>query len=190
MATLSDVNGNPLPGYPQSWYLAGSTVDVSLLAPLSSNPAVRFPSPILASPSSSQPQSVASGLNLNGYPVLGTGNLGPGMYASTWVGGWPAPSATLAQWTPNVGVVVRRLSVAAQSAGAGGTLGATLAVSDGNTSCSFGGLLAGTAGFSSSNLSSGGCTFAAGVPLSLRLTADDHSTRPGNVTAAVEMTAQ
>ncbi|MHB8736422.1 MAG: hypothetical protein ACYC6M_14060 [Terriglobales bacterium] len=190
VATLSDVNGNPLPGYPQSWYLAGSTVDVSLLEPLSSNPALRFPSPILATPSSSQPQSVASALNLNGYPIQGTGNLGPGMYTTTWVGTLPAASATLSQWTPNVAVVVKRLSAAAQTAGAGGTLGATLALSDGSNTCSFSGLLGGAATFGSTNLGSGVCTFAAGVPLSVRLTSDDHGTRPGNVTVAVEMTAQ
>ncbi len=188
-ATLADANGNVLAGFPQNWYIAGSPVDVSELEPLASNPAVRFPMPILANPSSAQAQSLGSGLNLNGYTVTGSGNVGPGFFSAYWSGTLPAPTSALATWTPNSAVQVRRLDMNAQSAGSGGSAGLTITVSDGTSTCTFAGMLP-AAGTSSSAAPSGACGFNAGVPLTVSVTGDDHGTRPGNVSWSLEVTSR
>lgn len=63
--------GAQVAGFPQEWYLSGSSVNVSTSYPLAINRRVRFPLPILANPSSAAQQSVASPLTLNGYTLTG-----------------------------------------------------------------------------------------------------------------------
>jgi hypothetical protein len=188
--SLADVNGNTLPGYPQNWYLSGASLDVSNIIPLTFPPSVRFGMPVLQNPSSTQPQSIASPIAMNGYNVQGSGNVGPALFSSYTSGTLPAPTATLAQWTPNVGVTVKRISAFAQTAGSGGSTGTSFQVTDGTNTCTVAGLLPAAGTFSSSNSTSGICNFSAGVGLSLKDTADDHASRPQNVTVTVEMTAQ
>ena len=188
-ATLEDAAGNVLPGYPQNWYLAGSAVDVSQIAPLASNPGLRFPMPVLQNPSSVSAQSVFSALNLNNFYVSNVGNVGPGFYSAFWAGAAPAANTTLATWTPNVPVQLRRLDINAQAAGSGGTVGATISVTDGTTTCSFGGLLIGAAVATSQGIPLGVCQFNAGLPLTVKLAGDDHGVEPQNLSWAIEMTA-
>ncbi len=190
VATLTDAQGNLLAGFPQSWYLSGSSVDVSQLIPLSTNPSVRFPQPILASPSSASPQSLASPLNLNGFALEDSSNAGPSLYTLNMAGALPHPTATLTEWTPNAAVILRRLSLYAAVAGAGGSAGATLSVTDGGNTCIFTGLLAAASTFASNGLPSGACSFSAGIPLTLSVTADDHTTPPANLVVTLEMTAR
>jgi hypothetical protein len=144
----------------------------------------------LQNPPSTQAQSIASPLNLNGYAIDGTANLGPSLISAYVQGTLPSAPSTLFQWTPNVAMMVRRISAYAATAGSGGSAGSTFQVTDGVNSCQFSPVLAIASNSGSANNPSGGCNFAAGIPLSLRLTSDDHTGRPGNVTLAVEMVAQ
>ncbi|MGH9394371.1 MAG: hypothetical protein ACRD1E_09400, partial [Terriglobales bacterium] len=131
-ATLSDAAGNTLPGFPQNWYLAGLTADVSRLYPLASNPAVRFPMPILSAPPNlGTVQSLNSALNMNGQALQNSGNLGPGFFSAFWTGALPGAGTTLAAWTPNTAVRLQRIDINAQTAGGGGTQGTRIVVSDG-----------------------------------------------------------
>jgi len=190
-ATLSDRFGNVLPGFPQNWYLAGVEVDVSRLIPLASSPAVRFPMPIIANPPVlGTVQSVESGLNMNGNLITESGNLGPGMLSLYWPGGLPAANTTLAMWTPNSAVQVQRIDVNAQTAGSGGTLGTSIQVSDGTTTCTFNGLLVGANTNSSKSVLAQQCGFSAGVPLTVKLASDDHGLAPQNLNIAIEMTSR
>jgi hypothetical protein len=67
-ATAAD--GSSVPGFPQNWYLAGTSVDVSNGYPLAAvGQQTRFPTPLLANPSSNAQQSVASPVTLNGYAL-------------------------------------------------------------------------------------------------------------------------
>lgn len=187
--TLTDAQQNLVAGYPQNWYLSGNNVNVNEVVPLTTNPAVLFPSPVLVNPATAQPQSVHSALDLNQYPVENTSNLGPGMASGVWNGTLSAPNAVIGGWTPNVNVQLRRISLFAQTAGSGGTQGLTINVSDGATTCTFNNGLAGAA-VSSSSLALGACSFNAGVALTVSVTGDDHSTRPGNLSWNIEMTGR
>ncbi|HXR96981.1 MAG TPA: hypothetical protein VN709_03975 [Terriglobales bacterium] len=189
-ASLADGQGNTVPGYPQSWYLSGSSLDVSNLVPLASNPAVRFPMPILANPASPAAQSVGSGLNLNQFPINAAANVGPGFFSAFWSGSQPAPGTTLASWTPNVGIVIRRLDINAQTAGLGGTVGTTVTITDGTSSCTFGGLLIGGAVATSQGFAVGSCSFGASVPLTVSVSGDDHTVKPQNLSWSLELTAR
>lgn len=188
-ATLTDVNGNVLAGYPQNWYISGAALDVSQILPLSSNPAVRFPQPILAAPASPVAQSLASALNMNGFSLQNSGNVGPGFFSGFWSGTLPAAGSVLSIWVPYSAVTLRKLDVNAQAAGTAGTAGLTLSVSDGTNICSFGGLLV-AAATATSVAGSGACSFNAGVPLTFAVSGDDHTTRPGNVSWDLEVTAR
>lgn len=64
-----DANSNSVPGFPQQWYLAGSTFDISNGYPVAINVQTRFPQPIIANPSSNALQSVNSPLTVNGYDM-------------------------------------------------------------------------------------------------------------------------
>lgn len=191
-ATLQDAQGTTLSGFPRDWYLEGMTENVAALTPLATNPAVLFPMPLLANPvNSSIPQSVHSGLNLNGFPISQSGNVGPGFFGAFWSGAAPAPGATLASWTPNANIGIARIDINAQTAGAGGTHGLTVTVSDGTTTCTFAGLLI-AAATTSSEAATGApnsCVFSAGVPLTVALAADDHTTEPQNMNLGFELLA-
>lgn len=189
-AALSDAQGNVVAGFPQNWYLAGASADVSQLEPLASNPAVRFPMPVLANPPVATNQSLASGLNLNGYDLVQSGNVGPGFFSGFWAGAAPAPGTVLATWTPNVGIVVRRLDINAQSAGSGGSAGATVTISDGTSTCTFAGLLPAGAASSSNGLPTGMCQFSGGLPLTVTFAGDDHTGAPANLSWNLELTSR
>ncbi len=189
-ATLEDSSGNVEPGYPQNWYLAGLSADVGTIMPLASNPAVAFPQPILANPSSTTAQSLGSALYLNGFNLEATGNVGPGFFSAYWAGALPAANTALATWTPNAGIWVRRADVNAQTAGTGGTQGTAITVSDGTSTCTFSGLLAGSATAGSQGFPTGVCDFNAGVPLTVRVLSDDHTTPPQNLSWSLELTAK
>ncbi|MGH9482356.1 MAG: hypothetical protein ACRD1L_09720 [Terriglobales bacterium] len=190
--TLEDANGNILPSFPQNWYTAGIVLDVSNIVPLATNPAVRFPMPILQTPANATvQQSLNSGLAMNGFIISQSGNLGPGFFSAFWTGALPGPTSTLATWTPNSAVFMQRIDLNAQTAGSGGTVGTTVVITDGTSSCTFSGLLIGAATASSAPHGfSGNCGFNAGVPLTVEITGDDHTTRPGNVSWSLEMTSK
>ncbi|HEY7839183.1 MAG TPA: hypothetical protein VIC54_11360 [Terriglobales bacterium] len=190
-ATLEDRAGNTLPGYPQNWYLAGSSTDVSTLEPLAANPAARFPMPILSNPATNVAQSLNSPLNLNLNPLFNTSNVGPGYFSSFYSGTLPAPPTAIGGWTPNAAVELWRIDLYAQTAGSGGTSGLNVTVTDGTSTCTFQGLLAAATTVTSAQPQGfgAGCTFGAGVPLTVNVSADDHGTRPGNVSWQLEMTS-
>ncbi len=190
VVSLLDGTGSEVAGFPQRWYLAGQLVDVSTLEPLSSNPAVRFPTPVLSNPASSQAQSIASALNLNGFPINNSGNLGPGLLSGYWPGSMPGSGGTLDEWTPNVAISIRRLSIFATTPGAGGSTGAEWDLTDGSNRCRFTGLLAGNSAATSNYAPLGTCDFGAGVPISLVTNGDDHSSQPANLLWTLELTAQ
>lgn len=190
IATLTDASGNTYAGFPQDWYLTGTTADVSQIYPLATPLPIRFLTPIFANPATGAAQSLNSSLNLNGYSLDNSANVGPGTVSEFWSGSLPAPSAALVQWTPNAAVVLRRLSVYAQTAGEGGSAGAVFTVSNVQGTCTFPALLAGAGNAGSSAAGSGVCAFSAGLPLTLSLSSDDHATRPGNVNFVLEFTAQ
>lgn len=191
-ATLEDSAGNTLPGYPQNWYLAGSTVNVSNLEPLASNPAVRFPQPILSNPASAlEPQSLNSPLNMNLHLIENSANVGPGFFSSFYAGTLPGPTTAIGGWTPNTAVNLQRMDLYAQTAGAGGTSGLNVAVTDGTSTCTFQQMLAAAATVATAVPEAGSvCTFNAGVALTVNVSSDDHTTRPGNVAWQIEMTAK
>ncbi len=190
--TLQDAHGTTLAGFPRDWYLEGLSANVGALEPLATNPAVLFPMPLLTNPVNSNiPQSIRSGLDLNGFSISQSGNVGPGFFGTFWAGAAPAPGALLASWTPNTNIGIARIDINAQAAGAGGTHGLTITVSDGTTTCTFAGLLIATA-TASSEASSGApnsCVFAAGVPVTVALAADDHTTEPQNLNLGFELLA-
>lgn len=188
-ASLYDVGQNLLPGYPQNWYLAGSTIDVSQIQPLVTPPSIRYPYPLLLNPPSTAAQSIGSSIQLNGHGVNGSSNVGPAMVSGFYSGALPAPTATIGTWTPNVAITVRRLSLYAETAGTGSTNGLGVAVTDGVSTCSFSGLLPANA-VSGSSTPTGSCQFSAGVQLTLEVISSDYATRPSNVVWNLEETAQ
>lgn len=190
IATLTDAQGNTYPGFPQNWYLTGPTADVSQIYPLATPLPIRFLTPIFANPGTSAAQSLNSNLNLNGYSINNTANLGPGLISVFWSGSLPAPSAILDVWTPNSAIVLRRLSVYAQSPGNGGSVGSVITVSSAQGTCTFPALLSGAGTAGSSSLGSGTCSFSAGLPVTVALSADDHTTRPGNLNLVLEFTGE
>lgn len=67
--SISNVNGSNVGGFPQTWYLQGSSVNIANILPVT-NQSARFPTPILANPLSSYAvQSINSPLTLNGYAL-------------------------------------------------------------------------------------------------------------------------
>lgn len=67
--TATASNGVNISGFPQSWYLAGASVDIANLVNVT-NINARFPSPILSNPLSAYAtQSINSPLTLNGYAL-------------------------------------------------------------------------------------------------------------------------
>lgn len=77
--SLTDTNGNVMPGYPMVWQLmgAGSTINLSNGLPYY-NGVVYYPSPIMASPLNHATQSISGGLNLTGYWLSNAGRIGIG----------------------------------------------------------------------------------------------------------------
>lgn len=69
--SLADANGVRVSGFPQEWYLAGGSIDISNMYPLAGvSRRVRFPSPLLSNPTSNAQQSVNSPVTLNGYTLI------------------------------------------------------------------------------------------------------------------------
>lgn len=190
VASLSDSAGNVLPGFPQNWYLSGSSVNVANIIPLSFPPSVNFPQPVLQNPTSAATQSIGSSINLNGHLLSGSANVGPGNHDFFFSGAYTGTSI-LNRWTPNSAITVQRASVFAQTPGSGGATGTTITVSNGTTSgCVFSGLIAGASGSGTSNSPSGFCNFAAGFQITVTVTADDHSVFPSNSSWSIEYVAQ
>lgn len=189
-ATLTDSGGNVVPGFPQDWLLEGTSVNVSSLLPLSSPPGLSFADPLQLNPPTNADQSVASGLNLNGNYLDNTANVGPGFISVFWSGSLPAGGYYVFTWTPNSAVLVRRLSVDAQTAGDGGTAGSQFEIVQGSGVCTFPGLLAGATTTGSAQGNGAGCILAAGSPATIEVQTDDHTTRPANVNFVIEVTAQ
>lgn len=187
-ATLSDASANVLPGFPRNWYLAGSSQNVGALQPLSTNPALLYPSPILASPANpGVGQSLVGALNLNGYALRDVANVGPGFYGLFWSGTAPAANTQLGAWTPSWPVTVERVNMTAQTAGSGGTAGISVQLSNGTTTCTVAGLLPAAA--TSSSVAASGCQFPAGVSITVKVLTDDHSAEPQNLNVGIELSA-
>lgn len=92
--TVITSSGNNLSGFPQSWYLSGSSVNIGSIVPVSSQN-VRFQNPILSNPLSSYAtQSINSPLTLNGFSIT----------AGTFIGGiWTTPVGSNFDITPASG---------------------------------------------------------------------------------------
>jgi hypothetical protein len=65
---IVDASGNHVPGFPQNFYFAGSTVALDTLTP-AVNLVAKFPTAIIASPSGSVQQSINGPLTLNGFQL-------------------------------------------------------------------------------------------------------------------------
>lgn len=87
-------------------------------------------------------------------------------------------TATLDQWMPNAALVVRRISLYAQTADNGGSSGTSLTIGNGQGSWHVFRLAARGHGRQQQRRAG---AFAAGLPLTLSITSDDHTTRPANV---------
>lgn len=62
--------GAVVTGFPQNWYIQGSTINISNSLPLAAvTQQVRFPTPLLQNPSANAQQSVNSPVTLNGYSL-------------------------------------------------------------------------------------------------------------------------
>lgn len=194
-AQLLDSASNQVPGYPQNWYLSGSTVDVSTITPLASNPAVRFPMPILAQ--SFPAQSIAGALNVGGNVDAGSLTVHTHTVTSFVGGFWSgtlsgAPNTVLIEWTPTGPLNALRLNGLAQTAGAGtgGDTFELVGATSGNT-CTFavtgGGYFAGTATYGSTT-GTGTCNFNAGENVLLKFFSSSRSggSEPGNIGFVIE----
>lgn len=83
--TLTDPNGNTLPGYPMEWELLGPSTTIHLANGLPVyNGQVVYGSPILATPYNHAPQSIGGPLNLANYYLTGVGRLGVGTNLPGW----------------------------------------------------------------------------------------------------------
>lgn len=65
--TATSSTGTAVPGFPQQWYVAGTTLNISTAFPIATNVQTRFPMPLIANPQSQATQSINSPLTLNGY---------------------------------------------------------------------------------------------------------------------------
>jgi hypothetical protein len=93
--------GATAPGFPQNWYLAGSGVDISTVYPVANVAnATRFPSPLLANPSSNALQSVASPVTLNDYTLTAGG-----LYLRAQSTAPPCTGSTSLIYTDSTGVL-------------------------------------------------------------------------------------
>src|ERR1041384_1726711 len=93
--------GATAPGFPQNWYLAGSGVDISTVYPVANVAnATRFPSPLLANPSSNAQQSVASPVTLNDYTLTAGG-----LYLRAQSTAPPCTGSTSLIYTDSTGVL-------------------------------------------------------------------------------------
>ncbi len=83
--SLTDANGNTLPGYPMQWQLLGpgTTLDLNQGLPLY-NGTVLYPVPILARPYNHALQSLSGPLSLTGYNLTGVGKIGIGTSLPAW----------------------------------------------------------------------------------------------------------
>jgi hypothetical protein len=89
-----DVSGNKISGFPQSWYLSGSTINIGSNIPISSSTA-KFQTPILSNPLSSfATQSINSPLTLNGF-ALSAGNTNIGGHLNLGYSGSLLPSVAI-----------------------------------------------------------------------------------------------
>jgi hypothetical protein len=68
LVNLIDANNKQVAGYPQRFYLQGSTVDLSTLTP-ASNVYAKFPNAIVSQPSANGLQSIAGPLSLGAYSL-------------------------------------------------------------------------------------------------------------------------
>lgn len=86
IATMTDVQGNSIPGFPMQWQLngPGTTINLSNGLPYYHG-VVTYPVPILAQPQNHGQQSIAGPLSLGGYNLTNIGMLGIG----TATPGWP-----------------------------------------------------------------------------------------------------
>lgn len=86
--------GNLVSGFPQAWYLTGSTVNIANIIPVSSQN-VRFQNPILSNPLSQYAtQSINSPLTLNGF-TLNTGSLNTTGHVGFLLGSTTSPTVAI-----------------------------------------------------------------------------------------------
>jgi len=83
--SLTDKNGNPIPGYPMQWQLLGpgSTYNLSNGLPYYHG-VVYYPVPVLTQPANHGVQSISGPLSFGGYNVYGIGRFGVGTNTPGW----------------------------------------------------------------------------------------------------------
>ena len=83
--SMTDTDGNGIPGYPMQWQLmgAGSTINLSNGLPYYHG-VVTYPAPILAQPQNHGTQSITGPLSLGGYNLLNVGKIGVGTSTPTY----------------------------------------------------------------------------------------------------------
>jgi hypothetical protein len=84
-ASMTDVNGNAVPGFPMQWQLLGPGTTINLANGLPYyHGVVTYPVPILAQPQNHGQQSISGPLNLTGYNLTNVGMLGIGTLTPGW----------------------------------------------------------------------------------------------------------
>lgn len=69
-------NGNKVSGYPQTWHLSGSIINISSIYPIAGTSQVRYANPILSTPLSNYAtQSINSDLTLNNFKLTTIGSI-------------------------------------------------------------------------------------------------------------------
>lgn len=83
--SMTDSNGNTLPGYPMQWQLLGpgTTINLSMGLPYYTG-TVYFPSPVLASPLNHATQSISGPISLSNYNLFNVNRLGVGTALPAW----------------------------------------------------------------------------------------------------------
>lgn len=83
--TLSDPNGNTIPGYPMTWRFTGPNTAINLSNGLPLfNGVVTYPTPILSTPQNHNTQSISGALSLTNYNLFNVQKLGLGTAVPAW----------------------------------------------------------------------------------------------------------
>lgn len=73
---ITDSNGSPVPGWPQTYYTQGATFNLNTAVPTNQTTAI-FQNAIVSTPTNGATQSIFSALNLNGFGISGLGPVSP-----------------------------------------------------------------------------------------------------------------
>jgi hypothetical protein len=102
IVSLTDSDGNSIPGYPMQWQLlgAGTTINLSNGLPYYHG-VVQYPVPILSAPANHGTQSISGGLNLEGYGLYDVGPFTSESLSTGEINGTFYPAACGGRYPPS-----------------------------------------------------------------------------------------